>query len=132
MKTKAQISCAVTDHAFFTTQIVQFLFFVNPKSQASSLLLWLYRLIWTSFLTSRLIKNLCLKDSYALCSILKNQSLNSVFKNKRILLNYLVISRKSDYVITFENIISLFILLLLSRILLCVHLNNILRHLCPF
>ena len=37
-KTKAQISCAVTDHAFvFTTRIVQYLLLVNPKFQASSL-----------------------------------------------------------------------------------------------
>ena len=43
MKTKAQISCAVTAQlicAFvFTAWIVQLLFFLNPKFQASSLLL---------------------------------------------------------------------------------------------
>ena len=46
-KTKAQISFADTAKlisAFvFATQIVQFLFFLNPKFQASSLLLTLYR-----------------------------------------------------------------------------------------
>ena len=46
-KTKAQISCAVTAQlisAFvFATRIVQFLFYLNPKFQDSSLLLWLYR-----------------------------------------------------------------------------------------
>ena len=46
-KTKAQISCAVTAQlisAFvFTTSIIHFLFFLNPKFQACSLLLWLYR-----------------------------------------------------------------------------------------
>ena len=45
-KTKPQISCAVTAQlisAFvFATQIVQSLFFLNPKFQASSHLLWLY------------------------------------------------------------------------------------------
>ena len=47
----------------FATRIVQFLFFLNPKFQASSLLLWLYRLVCvgpdrkptkTGFLASRL------------------------------------------------------------------------------
>ena len=46
-KTKAQISCAVTAQlisAFaFATQIVQVLFFLNPKFQASNHLLRLYR-----------------------------------------------------------------------------------------
>ena len=46
-KTKAQISFAVTAKlisAFvFDTRIVQFLYFINPKFQASSLLLCLYR-----------------------------------------------------------------------------------------
>ena len=46
-KTKAQISFAVTAKlisAFvFATQIVQFLFFLNPKFQASSQLLWLHK-----------------------------------------------------------------------------------------
>ena len=46
-KTKAQISFAVTakliSASVFTTRIVRFLFFLNPKFQASSLLLWLYR-----------------------------------------------------------------------------------------
>ena len=45
-KTKTQISCAVTAQliiAFvFATQIVQSLFFLNPKFQASSHLLLLY------------------------------------------------------------------------------------------
>ena len=45
-KTKPQISCAVTAQlitAFvFATQIVQSLFFLYPKFQASSYLLWLY------------------------------------------------------------------------------------------
>ena len=62
MKTKLQISCAVTAQLFsafvFATQVVQFLFFLNPKFQVSSLLLWLYRLVcvgpgkksWTTFL----------------------------------------------------------------------------------
>ena len=48
-KTKAQISFAVTAKlisAFvFTTRIVQFLFFLNPKFQASSPLLCLYSLV---------------------------------------------------------------------------------------
>ena len=46
-KTKAQISCAVTAQlisAFvFATWIVQFLFYLYSKFQASSLLLWLHR-----------------------------------------------------------------------------------------
>ena len=46
-KTKAQISCAVTAQlisAFvFATCIVQFLFYLYSKFQASSLLLWLHR-----------------------------------------------------------------------------------------
>ena len=45
-KTKPQISCAVTAQlisAFvFATRIVQSLFFLNPKFQASSYLLWLH------------------------------------------------------------------------------------------
>ena len=45
-KTKTQISFAVTAKlisAFvFATRIVQFLFYLNPKFQASSNLLWLY------------------------------------------------------------------------------------------
>ena len=45
-KTKAQISCAVTAQlisAFvFATRIVQSLYLLNPKFQASSNLLWLY------------------------------------------------------------------------------------------
>ena len=45
-KTKAQISFTVTvkliSTCVFATQIVQFLFFLNPKFQASSLLLWLH------------------------------------------------------------------------------------------
>ena len=45
-KTKTQISFAVTAKlisAFvFATQIERFLFFLNPKVQASSYLLWLY------------------------------------------------------------------------------------------
>ena len=47
-KTKTQISFAVTAKlisAFvFATRIVQFFSFLNPKFQASSLLLWMYRL----------------------------------------------------------------------------------------
>ena len=68
-KTKALISFAVTAKlisAFvFTTWIVQFLFYLNPKFQASSHLLQLYSLVcvrstWsetpkTGFLTTRLI-----------------------------------------------------------------------------
>ena len=46
-KTKAQISCAVTAQlisAFASaTQTMQYPFFLNPKVQASSHLLWLYR-----------------------------------------------------------------------------------------
>ena len=46
-KKKAQISCAVTAQLIstfvFTAWIVQFLFFLNPKFQASSHLLWVYR-----------------------------------------------------------------------------------------
>ena len=46
-KTKAQISCAVTAELIstfvFATWIVQFLFYLNPKFQASSLFLWQYR-----------------------------------------------------------------------------------------
>ena len=49
VKTKAQISFEVTPKliiAFvFTTQIVQSLFFLNPKFQVSSHLLWLYSLV---------------------------------------------------------------------------------------
>ena len=45
-KTKTQISCAVTAKlisAFvFTKLIVQSLYYLNPKFQASSHLLWLY------------------------------------------------------------------------------------------
>ena len=45
-KTKAQISCAVIAQLIsaliFTTQIVQSLYFLNPKFQASSHLLWLH------------------------------------------------------------------------------------------
>ena len=48
-KTKTQISFAVTAKlisAFvFATRIVQFLFYLNPKFQASSSFLWLYSLI---------------------------------------------------------------------------------------
>ena len=48
-KRKAQISCAVTAQlisAFvFATRIVQFLFYLNPKFQASSSFLCLYRLV---------------------------------------------------------------------------------------
>ena len=65
-KTKAQISFAVTTKlisAFvFATRIVHFLFLLNPKFQASMLLLGLYILCqtWletpkTGFLASRLI-----------------------------------------------------------------------------
>ena len=46
-KTKVQISCAIIAQlisAFvFATRIVQPLFFLNPKFQACSLILWLYR-----------------------------------------------------------------------------------------
>ena len=46
-KTKQLISCAVTAQlisAFvFATRIVQFLFFLNPKIEASYHVLWLYR-----------------------------------------------------------------------------------------
>ena len=49
VKPKAQIICAVTAQlisAFvFATQLVEFLFYLNPKFQASSLLLCLYRQI---------------------------------------------------------------------------------------
>ena len=45
-KTKTQISCAVTAQlisAFvFATRIIQALYYLNPKFQASSHLLWLY------------------------------------------------------------------------------------------
>ena len=48
-KTKTQISCAVTAQlisAFvFATRIVQFLYFLNPKFQVSSHLLWMYSLV---------------------------------------------------------------------------------------
>ena len=48
-KTKAQINCALTAQlisAFvFATRIVQFLFFLNPKFQASGHPLCLYRLV---------------------------------------------------------------------------------------
>ena len=48
-KTKALISCAVTAQlisAFvFAIRIVQYLLFLNTKFQASSHLLWLYRLV---------------------------------------------------------------------------------------
>ena len=46
VKTKLQISCAVTTQLIndfvFTTQIKQSLFFLNPKFQASSYILWLH------------------------------------------------------------------------------------------
>ena len=46
-KTKTQISCALTEHLFsafvFATGIVESIFFLNLKSQSSSLLLGLYR-----------------------------------------------------------------------------------------
>ena len=46
-KTKAQISCAVTAQVIsafvFATRIIQFIFYLNPKFQASIHLLWLYR-----------------------------------------------------------------------------------------
>ena len=66
-KTKPQIRCAVTAlliSAFvFATSIVQSLFFLNPKFQASNHLLWLYSSVcqhWsetpkTGFLMTRLI-----------------------------------------------------------------------------
>ena len=38
-------NCEADNPFVFTTPIVQFLFFLNPKFQASSLLLWLYSLI---------------------------------------------------------------------------------------
>ena len=48
-KAKTQISCAVTAKlisAFvFATWIVQYLYFLNPKFKASSLLQWLYSLV---------------------------------------------------------------------------------------
>ena len=48
-KTKTQISFALTAKlisAFvFATKLVQFLYFLNPKFQASSYLLWLCRLV---------------------------------------------------------------------------------------
>ena len=69
-KTKAKISCAATMQlisAFvFATWIVQSLYFLNPKFQASSHLLWLYSPIlcrtWSGtpkigFLAMRLICN---------------------------------------------------------------------------
>ena len=47
-KTKAQISYAVTARLIstivFVTRILQFLFYINPKSKVSILLLWLYSL----------------------------------------------------------------------------------------
>ena len=46
---KAQISCAVTAQLIntfvFATQIIESLFLLNPKFQASSFLLWLYSLV---------------------------------------------------------------------------------------
>ena len=44
-KTKTQISFAVISTFVFATQIVQFLYLLNPKFQASSLLLWMYNLV---------------------------------------------------------------------------------------
>ena len=48
-KTKTQISFAVTAKLIsvfvFATRIVQFLYFLNPKFQASSHLVWLYSLV---------------------------------------------------------------------------------------
>ena len=48
-KTKTQISCAVTAQLIsalvFAIRIVQSLYYLNPKSQASSHLLWLYSLV---------------------------------------------------------------------------------------
>ena len=47
VKTKTQISCAVTVQLIspfvFAIQMVQSLYYLNPKFQASSHLLWLYR-----------------------------------------------------------------------------------------
>ena len=48
-KTKTQISFAVTAKPIsvfvFATQIVQYLYYLNPKFQASSYLMWLYSLV---------------------------------------------------------------------------------------
>ena len=48
-KTKVQISCPVTTQLIspfvFATQIVQYLYFLNPKFQASSHLIWWYSLV---------------------------------------------------------------------------------------
>ena len=48
-ETKTQISCAVTAHLIstfvFAIQIVQSLYYLNPKFQASGYLLWLYSLV---------------------------------------------------------------------------------------
>ena len=57
-KTKAQISCALTAKlisAFvFNTQIVQSVYFLNPKFQASSYLLLLHSLVFVSDLVRNL------------------------------------------------------------------------------
>ena len=49
-------NCAA-DHAlcFFATRILQFLYFLNPKYQASSHLLWLYSLVCVGWLVGWLI-----------------------------------------------------------------------------
>ena len=44
-KTKSQITAKLISAFVFATQIVQFLYFLNPKFQASSHLLGLYRLV---------------------------------------------------------------------------------------
>ena len=63
-KTKMQISCSVTAQlisAFvFATLVVQFLFFLDLKFQASNPFLWLHRRVcvgpgWNSFLELRLL-----------------------------------------------------------------------------
>ena len=50
VKTKVQISCAVIAQLIspfvLATQIVQFLFFLNPKFQAAGLILWLHRSVY--------------------------------------------------------------------------------------
>ena len=93
-KTKAQTSCAVTAQlisAFvFATQIVQSLYFLNPKFSSNSHLQWLYSLVCvgcgpgrkppkTGFLTTRLISQ---KNKRTLSCHWENK-LNKQYRNNK-------------------------------------------------
>ena len=91
-KTKAQISCAVTAQLIsalvFTVDIVQILFFLNLKSQGSSLLLWPYSPIcirpvwkphcWFSHKVVYIITFLRLCSPYP-CNVLFSEPSNNIF-----------------------------------------------------